>query len=85
MTLSRHASLNLQRRLYDLWPSLLMDAIEISEQAGPSGRLVEVLTLIQAAEAAVRTAVSAQACISPASTHSGSRPSAASRARRPNP
>lgn len=61
MTLSPRAALDLQRRLYDLWPSLLMDAIEISEQAGPSGRLAEVLTLIQTAEAAVRTAMPAQA------------------------
>lgn len=60
MTLSLRAALNLQRRLYDLWPSLLMDAVEISEQAGPSERLDEVLLLIQAAEAAVRTAMAAQ-------------------------
>lgn len=61
MTRSPRAALDLQRRLYDLWPSLLMDAIEISEQAGPSGRLAEVLTPIQTAEAAVRTAMAAQA------------------------
>lgn len=55
--LSERAAYNLQRRLYDLWPSLLLDAIELAEQAGPSGRLEEVLTLIQGAEAAVRTAI----------------------------
>jgi hypothetical protein len=60
-TLSSRAALTLQRRLYDLWPSLLMDAVEISEQAGPSGRLEEVLALLQAAEAAVRTAIAASA------------------------
>lgn len=59
--LSSRAALNLQRRLYDLWPSLLMEAIEISEQANPSERLEEVLALIQAAEATVRTAIAAQA------------------------
>lgn len=61
MTLSPRAALTLQRRLYDLWPSLLMDAVEISEQGGPSERLEEVLALIQAAEAAVRTAMAVSA------------------------
>lgn len=61
MTLNPRAALTLQRRLYDLWPSLLMDAVEISEQAGPSERLEEVLALIQAAEAAVRTAIAVSA------------------------
>lgn len=65
MTLNPRAALGLQRRLYDLWPALLMDAVEISEQAGPSERLEEVLALIQSAEAAVRTAIAA----------SGARPS----------
>jgi hypothetical protein len=60
-TLTPRAALTLQRRLYDLWPSLLMDALEISEQAGPIGRLEEVLALLQAAEAAVRTAVAVSA------------------------
>lgn len=61
MTLSPRAARNLQRRLYDLWPTLLIEAVEISEQAGPSNRLDEVLALIQAAEAAVRTAIAAAA------------------------
>lgn len=61
MTLNPRAALGLQRRLYDLWPSLLMDAVEISEQAGPSERLEEILALIQAAEAAVRTAIAVSA------------------------
>lgn len=59
MSLSPRAALNLQRRLYDLWPALLMEAIEIAEVAGTSGRLEEVLDQIQAAEAAVRTAIAA--------------------------
>lgn len=59
MTLSPRAALSLQRRLYDLWPTLLMGAIEIAEQAGPCARLEEVLERIQAAEAAVRTAIAA--------------------------
>ena len=59
MTLSPRAALSLQHRLYDLWPSLLMDAVELSEKAGPSGRLDEALALIQAAEAVVRTAIAA--------------------------
>ncbi len=65
MTLTPRAVLSLQRRLYDLWPTLLIEAVDISGQAGPSDRLDEVLALIQAAEAAVRTAIAAAA--SPAS------------------
>jgi len=61
MTLSPHAALNLQRRLYDLWTVRLMDAVELSEQAGPSERLEEVLVLIQQAEAGVRAAIAAGA------------------------
>lgn len=61
MTLSPRAALSLQRRLYDLWPSLLMEAVELSEQAGPSARLEDALALIQAAEAAVKTAIAASA------------------------
>jgi hypothetical protein len=55
------AALNLQRRLYDLWTNKLMDAVTLSEEAGPSDRLDEVLQLIQEAEAGVRAAIAAQA------------------------
>lgn len=60
MTLTPRAALNLQRRLYDLWSENLLDAVELSEQAGPLDRLDEVLGLIQAAEAGVRAAIAAQ-------------------------
>lgn len=61
MTLSPRAALNLQRRLYDLWANRLIEAVELSEQAGPSERLEEVLALIQQAEAGVRAAMAAGA------------------------
>ena len=60
MTLTPRAALNLQRRLYDLWTENLLDAVELSEQAGPFDRLDEVLSLIQQAEAGVRAAIAAQ-------------------------
>lgn len=60
MTLTPRAALNLQRRLYDLWSENLVDAVELSEQAGPFDRLDEVLSLIQQAEAGVRAAIAAQ-------------------------
>jgi len=60
MTLTTRAALNLQRRLYDLWSENLLDAVELSEQAGPFDRLDEVLSLIQAAEAGVRAAMAAR-------------------------
>jgi hypothetical protein len=59
MSLSSRAALNLQRRLYDLWPALLTEAVEIAEEAGPRDRLGEVLERIQAAEAVVKTAIAA--------------------------
>ncbi len=61
MTLSPRAALNLQRRLHDLWTNWLIDAVELSEQAGWSERLDEVLVLIQQAEAGVRAAMAAGA------------------------
>ncbi len=57
MPLTPRAALNLQRRLYEVWPERLADALHIAEVAGPSDRLDEVLALIEEAEAAVRVAI----------------------------
>lgn len=59
MPLTPRAALNLQRRLYEVWPERLAEALHIAEVAGPSDRLEDVLALIQQAEAAVRVAMAA--------------------------
>jgi hypothetical protein len=59
MPLTPRAALNLQRRLYEVWPERLAEALHIAEVAGPSDRLEDVLALIQEAEAAVRVAIAA--------------------------
>lgn len=56
-TFSRRAVLNLQRRLYDLWTVRLMEAVELSEQAGPSDQLRVVLAKVEAAAAGIRAAI----------------------------
>ena len=59
-SLSPRAVLSLQRRLYDLWATRLMAAVEISEQAGPSDRLDEVLAHVEGAAAGIRAAMEAE-------------------------